>query len=341
MASLELTSALTRRQCGGTSTSGRPITCHPRPFLYAISHHAAPKTLFQTITAHKKAFITHAADEIAESMDTSDISDGDWVEVGVIGPPHGVRGEFKCQPLTDFPEDRLGEPGPRWLLAPAPKIGKPSSLPEPEAVELEWGRTTIFKGREIWIVKLEEINSPEEAALIKGQTLLIPAAAREPLDDEDEFYVQELVGLRVFMNKSGEEVGKVVDLFDGTGTHDVLRIELSHEFVATLGTEGGKKENKGDSGVTSSGPRQVMLPFVKALVPIVDIKSSVMRIEPPDGLFELAVEVQKKQIRKENAGKKEKRRPRTNNNNNNKDIPPSTAAASSGRENSIANIDWE
>ena len=143
------------------------------------------------------------------------------------------------------------------------------------------------------------------------------------------------------MNKSGEEVGKVVDLFDGTGTHDVLRIELSHEFVATLGTEGGKKENKGDSGVTSSGPRQVMLPFVKALVPIVDIKSSVMRIEPPDGLFELAVEVQKKQIRKENAGKKEKRRPRTNNNNNNKDIPPSTAAASSGRENSIANIDWE
>lgn len=35
------------------------------------------------------------------------------VEVGIVGPPHGVRGEFKVQPLTDFPEDRLGTPGPR------------------------------------------------------------------------------------------------------------------------------------------------------------------------------------------------------------------------------------
>lgn len=39
----------------------------------------------------------------------------EWVEVGRIGPPHGVRGEMKVQPLTDFPEDRLGEPGPRWV----------------------------------------------------------------------------------------------------------------------------------------------------------------------------------------------------------------------------------
>lgn len=37
----------------------------------------------------------------------------EWVEVGRVGPPHGVRGEFKVQPLTDFPEERLGTPGPR------------------------------------------------------------------------------------------------------------------------------------------------------------------------------------------------------------------------------------
>lgn len=39
-------------------------------------------------------------------------------------------------------------------------------------------------------MKLEGVESPEEAAELRGHTLLIPASAREPLEDEDEFYVQ-------------------------------------------------------------------------------------------------------------------------------------------------------
>lgn len=42
----------------------------------------------------------------------------------------------------------------------------------------------------MWLVKLEEVESPEEAALLRGHTLLIPASARAPLEDEDEFYIQ-------------------------------------------------------------------------------------------------------------------------------------------------------
>lgn len=111
---------------------------------------------------------------------------GEWVEIGVVGAPHGVRGEFKVQPLTDFPEERLGTPGTRcgtrsegraarrpagraagpcapcccspanppvldwllcrWLRAPVPKLGR-RRLAEPTEVELEYGRTTIFKVR--------------------------------------------------------------------------------------------------------------------------------------------------------------------------------------------------
>ena len=40
-------------------------------------------------------------------------ADGQWVEIGILRAPHGVRGEIKVQPLTDFPEDRLAEPGVR------------------------------------------------------------------------------------------------------------------------------------------------------------------------------------------------------------------------------------
>lgn len=68
----------------------------------------------------------------------------EWIEIGIVGPSHGVRGEFKVQPLTDFPEIRLEEPGPRWIRAPRPKIG-PQNPPPPEEVELEWGRRSISK----------------------------------------------------------------------------------------------------------------------------------------------------------------------------------------------------
>lgn len=62
-----------------------------------------------------------AADQQNEATLSASTDNEEWVEVGRVGPPHGVRGEMKVQPLTDFPEDRLGEPGPRCglrLLAP-------------------------------------------------------------------------------------------------------------------------------------------------------------------------------------------------------------------------------
>ena len=43
---------------------------------------------------------------------------------------------------------------------------------------------------QVWLVKLEGVESPEEAALLRGHSLLIPASARQALEDEDEFYVQ-------------------------------------------------------------------------------------------------------------------------------------------------------
>lgn len=62
----------------------------------------------------RQAVLALAAEEPGLSSNGAE-EDG-WVEVGRIGPPHGVRGEMKVQPLTDFPEDRLGTPGPRSVL---------------------------------------------------------------------------------------------------------------------------------------------------------------------------------------------------------------------------------
>jgi len=120
----------------------------------------------------------------------------------------------------------------------------------------------VYKGREVWIVKLKGVNTPEEAQVIRGHALLVHESVRDTLDDEDEFYIQQLIGLRVEILESREIVGVVDDIMDGTGTHDVLCV---------LGTEG----------------QRILLPFVKDIVPVVDIDDKVLRITPPDGLLDI------------------------------------------------------
>lgn len=37
------------------------------------------------------------------------------VQVGIIGGPHGLKGEVRVQPTSDFEEERLGPPGPKYI----------------------------------------------------------------------------------------------------------------------------------------------------------------------------------------------------------------------------------
>ena len=48
----------------------------------------------------------------------------------------------------------------------------------------------MLQGNEVWLVKLEGIDGPEDAEALRNHRLLIRAADRPPLEDEDEFYVQ-------------------------------------------------------------------------------------------------------------------------------------------------------
>ncbi|KAL4859239.1 Ribosome maturation factor RimM [Chlorella vulgaris] len=307
----------------------------PRQRQRAVAARAADQQQQQLEPAPAVEDSTVAGDE-----DESQEDEEEWVEVGKIGPPHGVRGEMKVQPLTDFPEDRLGTPGPRWIQAPAPKMGRRQAA-ELEEVELEWGRSMISKGNEVWLVKLEDIESPEEAALLRGHMLLVPASARPPLDDDDEFYVQDLVGLKVFMQANGEELGHVSDVFDGTGTHDLLRIQLAAsqlERLAALAALQGSQDSGGPSsskeeggeeaegGPTAAAPRHFLMPFAKEMVPVVDVAGGRMEVTPPEGLLELATPSSVRRQRKENRGQRERRRTR----------PKGQSAAKSGAEDSDA-----
>lgn len=180
----------------------------------------------------------------------------DWVEIGRIVAPQGVKGEVRVYPSTDFPE-RFLEPGDRWLK-------RPRSL-TPERVELVRGR--YIDGKGLYVVQLAGVDSREQAEALRNAVLLVESGDRPALDPE-EFYVADLVGLRVIVQSTGAEIGTVTDIF--AAGNDLLEV--------TYCSSGAEK-------VPSAKPRTVLVPFVTAIVPVVNLAQGYLEIDPPAGLL--------------------------------------------------------
>jgi 16S rRNA processing protein RimM len=120
------------------------------------------------------------------------------VSVGRILAPHGVRGELKVEPLTDFPE-RFRRGARVWLRG------------EPRRIE---GSRLI--GRSV-LLKLDGINDRTAAAALRDEELFVPQA--KSLPDANIFYQHDIVGLAV-ETAAGEALGKVEGIFS-TGANDV------------------------------------------------------------------------------------------------------------------------
>ena len=178
-----------------------------------------------------------------------------WLQIGTIVAPQGLRGELRVYPDTDFPE-RFEVPGKRWLLRPGET--------EPQPIELLSGR--YVEGKNLCIVKLAGVENREQVEELRGCKLLVPESDRPQLG-EDEYHVVDLIGLQVFMQESGELVGTVVDVIPAG--HDLLEVEMHQSFASD------KK------------PKKVLIPFVKAIAPVVDLQADRIEITPPLGLLEI------------------------------------------------------
>src|SRR5438309_305748 len=87
--------------------------------------------------------------------------------VGELVGPFGIVGEVKLYPLTDFPE-RLRRYR-RLVLA----------LPDGSQREVRVQRARPHKN--LWILKLRDVNTPEEAEALRGAQVMVPAHPAEPL----------------------------------------------------------------------------------------------------------------------------------------------------------------
>ena len=134
-------------------------------------------------------------------------ADPAYVVVGRIVRPHGLRGELRMVPDTDFPE-RLARLSEAVLL----KDGRPT----PVRVASVRPRGTDV------LIKLAGIDSMSSAEVWRGAELAVPRAQAAALP-QGRHYVFEVVGLRV-ITESGREVGTVREIIR-TGSNDVYIVQ--------------------------------------------------------------------------------------------------------------------
>jgi len=177
----------------------------------------------------------------------------DLLVVGRIVAAQGLAGEVRVLPLSDFPE-RFTKAGPRWLQ----RRGAP-----PRAVQLQGGRP--LPGKDLYVVRLAGIDGRTAADALVGEELLVHAGERPKLA-RGEFHLLDLVGLEVRLlepHGAVAAIGTVRDLIHAG--NDLLAVELSAE----------------------RGGRTILIPFVKAIVPTVQLQQGWIGITPPPGLLEL------------------------------------------------------
>jgi 16S rRNA processing protein RimM len=187
--------------------------------------------------------------------------------VGTLVAAQGLAGELRILPRSDFPE-RFTQPGPRWLLA---RQGMP------RAVELLGGRQ--LPGKSLFAVRLAGVSSREAAEALVHQEFLVDASQRPKLAP-GEFHLLDLVGLQVRLlvagapppSSPGEPIGRVVDLIHGG--NDLLAVELAPAASPPAGSQ-------------PAPGRRVLIPFVEAIVPQVNLQEGWIGITPPPGLLDL------------------------------------------------------
>ena len=170
------------------------------------------------------------------------------LRVGRLVKAHGLKGAFKLELYTDSPEQRFATGAVLDLQVPesSPWFGK-----KVEVAELRFYNSMP-------VLFLKDITDRNTAETLVKAILLVNADLSEASDEEDAWFDHQLVGLKVL--RDGVEVGEVIRV-EHFPAQDLLVVK-----TATV--------------------EEVLVPFVKAIVPVVDMATRTVTVTPPIGLFE-------------------------------------------------------
>jgi 16S rRNA processing protein RimM len=168
-----------------------------------------------------------------------------YLLLGEVLRPHGIRGELRMRILTDYPE--------RITDLETIYIGKDPYEANAAAYRVEHMRLHQAYG----LLKLATIDDRTQAEPFRELFVMVDIADAVPLE-EDEFYLYQLIGLKV-ETEAGEFLGEIQDVLE-TGANDVYVV---------------KGEAYGE----------VLIPVTDETIVKTDIEAGVMVVNLPDGLL--------------------------------------------------------
>jgi len=171
--------------------------------------------------------------------DYNDYDGHTWIAT-IVGA-HGIKGAVRARYVTNTPDFYLKEK--KLFLE---KAGSLSAL----------NIIRINQSKNCWIILIEEINSRNDAEMLKGCRLLLPDGQLKPLES-NEVFVHQIIGCRV-EDQKGRILGKITDLLE-TGANNVYEI--------------------------SNGSSSFLIPDVPHVVLELNVETKKMIIDPLPGLI--------------------------------------------------------
>ncbi|SOX53060.1 ribosome maturation factor RimM [Mycobacterium ahvazicum] len=172
--------------------------------------------------------------------------------VGRVVKAHGITGEVVVEVHTDDPADRFAS-GITLRAKPSRGHGAEGSYVVAGARE-HGGRL---------LVRLAGVDDRDAADALRGSLFVVDSGDLPPIDEPDTYYDHQLEGLRV-RTTAGEDLGVVAEVLH-TAAGELLAVHRS------------------DGGET----REVLVPFVNAIVTSVSLDDRMVEIDPPEGLLDL------------------------------------------------------
>lgn len=167
-----------------------------------------------------------------------------WIKLGVCGKAHGIKGGFDFR-LENI-EDSALAPSVEVLLKPSSRASSLDPQGETFVIEkISFGHKTMAYLKGVSDRNRVEEIIPFEIFIHRDQ---LPEAA------ENEVYLSDLVGLKVFSHADGREIGVVKKFYDNTA-QAIIVIE---------------------------GEEHLELPFVEQFFPVVDIEGSRIEVNIPE-----------------------------------------------------------
>ena len=190
-------------------------------------------------------------------------NDSNWIVLAELLRPQGRKGELLAELHTDFPE--RFEDDTRVFLAKANFDG--SSDQARQAVVSEYW-LPLGKNQGRIVLKFAGIDSISDAESVAGLEVIVPREERLPLEDEAN-YISDLVGCTVY--DKGIAIGVVNDVQFSTTPDGLRRLEEIAPMLI----------------LTSSDGEELLIPFAKDFLVMIDAEAKRIEMVLPSGLLDV------------------------------------------------------